>query len=292
MRTIAVLFTCFNRKDKTLNALKSVFNAHNLVKDTIAIKVYLTDDGSTDGTGDAVRKNYPEVNVLQGNGQLYWAGGMRNSWKAASTKPYDAYLLLNDDTEVFDTLFKELLETHSHCVNTYQQGGLYVGPTIDSLSQNISYGGYVFTNKFLAQYQRVIPNKKYPQECELGNANILLAHKDAVQKIGMLSEGYTHGMADFDYTLKAKKSKVPVLITANVLGSCTNDHTNPYLTFHQLSLKERIKKLYHPLGLDFKSQLNYMKRNFLYRLPFVYIAGWLKVLFPKFYFNKMYKNRF
>ena len=291
MRTIAVLFTCFNRKDKTLSALKSVFDAHNLVKDTITIKVYLTDDGSTDGTGDAVRSIYPEVNVLQGNGQLYWAGGMRNSWKAALTNQYDAYLLLNDDTDVNNTLFEELVKTHTYCINTYQQGGLYIGSTIDELTQNLSYGGYVFTNKFLAKYKKVIPNEKHPQECELGNANILLAHKDAVEKIGMLSEGYAHGMADFDYTLKAKKSKVPVLITTNVLGTCTNDHTNPYLTFHQLPLKERIKKLYHPVGLDFKSQLNYMKRNFLYRLPFVYIAGWLKVLFPKFYFNKMYKNR-
>ena len=291
MQHIAVLLTCFNRKIKTLDALNSLFTAYNLVKESITLDVYLTDDGSTDGTGEAVRKNYPQVNVLKGNGELYWAGGMRNSWNAALKGHFDAYLLLNDDTETYITLFQELMSTHSYCMETYGQGGIYVGSTLDGITNKISYGGSVFTNKFLARYIRIVPNGKSPQPCELGNANIMLVHKDAVAKIGILSKGFYHGLADFDYTLKAKKANIPVLITANVLGICTNDHSDPYKTFHRLPLKERIKKLYNPAGLDFRSNLQYMKRNFCYRLPLVFLTGWLKVFFPKFYYNKMYNNR-
>jgi len=291
MQRIAVLLTCFNRKDKTLSALQAVYESKLSSNSLFDLTVYLTDDGSTDGTGEAVKEAYPETKVLQGNGELYWAGGMRNSWNAALKGAYDGYLLLNDDTEPYDFFLQELIETHHYCVEKQQKAGVYVGTTIDKDTKKISYGGSVFTNRLLAKYIRVIPNKETPQECELGNANILFVPKEVVEKIGILSEGFVHGMADFDYTLKARKAKIPVLITPNILGICTNDHTNPYLTFHQLSFKERVKKLYHPVGLDFKSQLHYMKRNFLYRLPLVYVAGWLKVIFPKFYFNRLYKNR-
>lgn len=291
MQRIAILLTCFNRKEKTLEALDYMYKAYDSIKDSIALTVYLTDDGSSDGTGDAVREKYPEIKVLQGNGHLYWAGGMRNSWNEALKNNYDAYLLLNDDTVTYSSVFKELLKTHEYCLKKYNQSGIYVGSTIDGKTGKLTYGGSVLTNKFLAQSVRLVPNKKTPQECELGNANIMLVTKNVVDKIGILHEKFAHGLADFDYTLMAKKKNLPVLITSNVLGECTFDHSDPYETLHLLPFKKRKRKLYHPTGLDFKSNLQYMKRNFIFRLPLVFIAGWVKILFPKFYFNKLYKTR-
>ena len=245
----------------------------------------------SDGTTEAVRKNYPKVNVLQGTGELYWAGGMRNSWNAALKGNYDGYLLLNDDTEIYTNALEELLTTHNFSVKSFDLGGIYVGTTKDKESNKLTYGGNVLTNRFLAKYKRVIPNDKIPQECELGNANIMLVSKEVIDKIGILTKGFAHGLADFDYTLKAKKNKIPVLITPSVLGICTYDHTNPYITFHELTFKERLKKLYSPIGLDFKSNILYMSRNFPIRLPFVLILGYFKVLFPKFYFKYFVKKR-
>ena len=290
MQRIAVLFTCFNRREKTLNALKCLYQAHNQVVNSVKISIFLTDDGSTDGTGDAIKEKFPEVKVLQGNGNLYWAGGMRKSWGEAIKGAYDAYLLLNDDTDVYETLFKELLLTHDYSLDTYGRAGIYIGSTIDKKTNKISYGGSVFTNKFRAHYTKVIPNGR-PQKCELGNANIMLVCKKVVEQIGILSDKFIHGLADLDYTLKAVKNDIPVLITPHFLGECYNDHKNPYDTIDTLSIRERVKLLYNPVGLDFKSNIQYMKRNFPYRLPFVYLAGYLKVLFPKFYVKKLYKNR-
>lgn len=287
MQSIAVLLTCFNRKDKTLSALKCLYQAYESVAESISLAIYLTDDGSTDGTSEAVKESYPEANILPGTGELFWAGGMRNSWNAALNKDYDGYLLLNDDTDVIENLFVELLETDKYCSKKYGQTGIYVGSTQHAVTKKISYGGSVFTNRFLARYIKLKPNKTSPQECELGNANIMLVHEDVVQKIGILSDKYIHGLADFDYTLMAVKNKIPVLITPNFLGVCNNDNFNPYSNFHELKLSERIKTLYHPIGLDFKSNLQYMKRNFPFRLPFVFLAGWFKVIFPR-----LYKLRF
>ncbi len=284
MQKIAVLLTCFNRKEKTLQSLSSLYAAVKAYPGDLDIQVFLTDDGSSDGTGDAVRANYPEIKVLQGTGSLYWAGGMRNSWNAArEAGGFDGYFLLNDDTNVYDSLWTELFNTHQYCLKNYKRPGVYVGSTIDKVTREISYGGNVFTNRLTARYKRLIPNGETPQMCELGNANIMLVPNTVVQEIGILSEGFIHGMADYDYTLLARKNKIPVLTAPNYLGECTNDDRNPYPNYHSLSLKQRIKFLYSPTGLDFKSNMQYMKRNFPLRVPFVFLAAWFKVLFPRLY---------
>lgn len=289
MRKIAVLLTCFNRKEKTMEALEYMYNAFNSIENSISINVYLTDDGSTDGTGDAVRLKYPEIKVLPGNGHLYWAGGMRNSWNEALKNKYDAYLLLNDDTFTYDILFKELFETHNYCIETFGKTGIYIGSNINPKTKKLSYGGSVFTNKFLGKYVKLVPNNNTPQKCELGNANIMLVTKEVIEKIGILNSGFVHGLADFDYTMMAVKNKIPVLITPNYLGECLNENRNPYVDFHDLNLKKRIQVLKSPVGLDFKSNLLYNRRNFPFRYPIVFVVGWLKVLLPKVYSSLRFK---
>ena len=86
----AILITCFNRKDKTLSCLKSVY-AQAEVKD-LSLTIYLVDDGSSDGTSNAVSSAYPEVNVLFGDGNLYWNGGMNLAWRTAIKECFDYYI--------------------------------------------------------------------------------------------------------------------------------------------------------------------------------------------------------
>ena len=58
---IAVLLTCYNRKDKTLACLKS------LSKNSSSVIVYITDDASTDGTSLAIRQYYSEDTSFERN---------------------------------------------------------------------------------------------------------------------------------------------------------------------------------------------------------------------------------
>ena len=93
----AVLITCFNRADKTLECLRHLYSSS--LPDDCAFDVWLNDDGCTDGTGTRVKTEFPAVNVIKGSGHDYWCGGMRRAWNAASEVcDYDGYLWLNDDT--------------------------------------------------------------------------------------------------------------------------------------------------------------------------------------------------
>lgn len=210
---IAALLTCFNRKDKTLSCLTSLYQAletyNSKVEDNINLSVYLTDDGCTDGTGDAVRCNFSDkdITILQGAGNLYWAGGMRFAWNEALKKhnEWAFYLLLNDDTDLLENLFEELLNTHKYCIDNYKQAGVYSGITSSKSDHNkMTYGGDVWKNKFLGTSVRLKPNGK-PQMCDITNVNILLVSKKVVDKIGIFWDGYIHGRADNDYLNTAKK---------------------------------------------------------------------------------------
>lgn len=290
MSKLAVLLTCFNRKDKTIASLTALYKAYNELSHGWEMSIYLTDDGSTDGTSEAVSKNFPNVKILKGDGNLFWAGGMRNSWSEALKGKYDAFLLLNDDTYVYPHLFDAVLKTHEFSNSKYGMGGIYVGSTVDAKTKKISYGGSIFKNRFLAKMKRLEP-KCEPIPCELGNANILWVSKNVVDKIGMLADGYVHGMADYDYTLRATKKELPVLIMPGTVGECVNDHSDPYLRFMKLSLKDRYKMLHNPIGFDFVSQTYHMKKHFPIRLPIFLLTGYLKVLCPKLYYQLLYKNR-
>lgn len=281
---IAVLLTCHNRKDKTTSCLKHLFEAYETVQNNIKISVYLTDDGSSDGTSETVKEMYPEVIAFKGNGNLFWAGGMRSSWKEAIKFEYDGYLLLNDDTNVTEYLFREIFKAHEFSISKYGFGGIYIGSTKDIKTNESTYGGAIFTNRFLFKYELLTPQKNI-QNCDLGNANIMFVSKDAYKKIGMLSNKYIHGVADYDYTLTAKKHNVPVLITPNYCGFCCKNDKNINKHLFEFKLKERIKYLYDPTGLAFNDNLIFMKSFFPYRLPFVFIAAWFKVLFPKIYIS-------
>ena len=291
MIRFAALFTCFNRREKTLEALTNLYTSYKKYGDDFSMEIYLTDDGSNDGTYEAVQQKFPEVKLLKGDGSLYWAGGMRNSWNEALKSNYDAFLLLNDDTNISENLFQQIQYTDTYSKENYAQKGLYIGATWDPIKNEMSYSGSKITNWFLGKSIKVTPNANTPESCDMGNANIMWVSANVVAKIGVLPEGYVHGMADYGYSLKAKKNNFPVLVMPGYNGECHNDHTDAYLKFISLSFKERLKMLKHPIGLDFTSQLNYMKNHFILRFPIVYMMGYFKVLFPNFYYKKLYKTR-
>ena len=114
MKYWAVLLTVFNRKDKTLQCLSQLFD--QLPVEDIQIDVFLTDDGCTDGTAEAVENLFPSVHILEGSGDLFWNRGMLMAWKAAAdARDYDAYLWLNDDTFLYEGTLTSLQRFDKWC---------------------------------------------------------------------------------------------------------------------------------------------------------------------------------
>lgn len=289
MHRIAALLTCHNRKNKTLNCLKSLHKAKNNSGRILDLDIYLTDDGSTDGTSEEVRALFPEVEILPGDGTLFWAEGMRHSWNRALSKGYDAYLLLNDDVDLYPNFLDQLFKCHEFCLTTFGSGGIYIGSTEDKFTSKLTYSGSLILNRFLYTHKRLPPNGSF-QTCDLANANIMFVTAEVVGKIGILSEGYAHGMADYDYTLMARKKGIPVLVAPEYCGHCVNDHKDLYANFSTKTLKQRKAYLNKPTGLAFSSYKRFMRKFFPLRYPLVVFFGWFKLYFPTLYL-KYFRNR-
>ena len=253
---IAVLLTCFNRCQKTLRALDSLYKAAEVFNEKYSMKlnleVFLTDDGCTDNTSSNVKKAFPDKNItiVEADGNAFWAGGMRLAWNKALEyhNRIDFYLLINDDAQFLQTAFDEMFKTHNYALATYKKGGVYTGFIADEKDTNkIIYGAKYHKKAFLSKTYNMMP-KDMPQECMFTNANFLVVDKHVVDEIGKLSIEYKHRDADWDYGIRALKAGFPVLTTYGVCGVSVNDHD---------SYKQEAEKV---LKMNLKDRKQYLNR--------------------------------
>ena len=271
MKQIAVLITCFNRKEKTLACLKDIYAQEK--PEDYTIDIYIVDGGSTDGTPQAIKDSYPNVNLKVCQG-LYWAGGMRAAWEeAVQNKEYDFFWLLNDDTHLYTNCLTECLKADDYATRTYGKQGVYIGSTQDPQTLKLTYGGINQEGKW------IIPDEKHYTECKLGNANIMMVSNSVYKTIGGFCKEYTHGIADYEYTLRAVMLKIPVIVLPTYGGTCENDHKATWLP-QSTPLKKRIAYLYSPKGLAYKEYMIYMKRFYPHQIFKMKCKLWLKTLFP------------
>lgn len=275
MTSIAILITCFNRKDKTLACLKSIYGQQGIEK--YYVETFIVDGGSSDGTIDAVHEQYPQVHIELHDG-LFWAGGMRAAWKMAdSAGKFDYYWLLNDDTALKADCLEQLLKSEEQCQKEYGKAGIIIGATCDN-NGNYTYGGIRLKNKKYSKGVRVKPTDKL-ELVDQANANIVLIPSEVYEKQGGFCEVYTHGLADFDYTLRANQNNIPVVLAPGYLGVCENDHGHSWKSQNS-SLRDRIKFLYSPKGLVYKEYLYYIRTFFPSEYYSAKFKLWMKTLFP------------
>lgn len=201
-QTIAVLLTVFNRKEKTLECLKRLYTQLSL--DKYQVEVYLTNDGCTDGTPEAIASQYPKVHMINGNGNLFWNRGMYTAWQEAAKKNYDFYLWLNDDTFIFPNTLKKLLDYSNEAENN----AVIVSAICSSDKKKTTYGGYDI-NGILS------PNGSL-QDCVTFVGNCVLIPKTIFHAVGNLDWKYRHAIGDLDYGYRVKKQDLIFIYLKNI----------------------------------------------------------------------------
>lgn len=267
---LAVLITVHNRKDRTLLCLENVFREHI---QSYEKKVYLTDDGCTDGTPEEVRKRFPQVTIIHSDGTLFWNRGMRLAWETAAKDNADYYLWLNDDTVLMPDSVTRLLT----CSKQLQDKSIVVGSTYASKeNKTLSYGGRLKThnNPF------VIPDSEHAIECDTFNGNIVLIPRYVFEKVGFNDDFYHHGMGDIDYGIVAGLKGIKSFVAPDFYGYCERNNPIPLFRRKCYSLIERYKLLYSPWGYNPKEDFH-LNRKYrpLWQCVLCFIKLHLNVLF-------------
>ena len=230
---VAVLMTVYNRKNVTQCCLKRLFDSATLHIDRLEIDVYLVDDASTDGTKEMVKSKFPQVNLIEGDGQLFWNRGMRLAWEHAAKGNYHFYLWLNDDTFIYDDALALMLDAYAD-----NDCAIIVGAT-HAFNNNrwTTYGGHDKIGKM------VDPNGSY-QKVSVINGNFVLVSQSVFHKCGLLPFQLHHSGGDNYYSIVARKNNIPCILMPNYVGTC-EDHEKPtpYQDPH-LPIYSRIRHLY------------------------------------------------
>ena len=274
---IAILITSHNRKNITLKCLDNLFSTKNI--NDFDFDIFLVDDGSTDGTSEAIRGQYPKVYIIKGNGDLYWNQGMRLAWQtAAKTKEYDFYLWLNDDTNLNNDALDHIFRCYNESLLLTKKPNIIVGACRNNVnSNNFSYG-------LRDEYGPIIPNGKF-QYGKYMNGNCVLVSSEIFRENGMLSDYYSHSFGDWDYGLRAIENGYSICTTMKYIASCPI-HTSVAPHFDpSISFIERFRHLNSRKGHSVR-ELVYFRRKFWGWRWIIYLFKLIfRVISPNFHFK-------
>ena len=109
MDSVLALFTCFNRKEKTRQAVRGLVEGNP----DISFSFVVVDDGSTDGTAEMLESEDfgARIRVLHGDGTLFYSGGMIMGMEEILSSGQEAeyLLMMNDDVEFYPTCIQKLI---------------------------------------------------------------------------------------------------------------------------------------------------------------------------------------
>lgn len=278
--SIAVLLTCHNRKGKTLSCLTNLVNQVGI--NNIDLQTYLVDDGSTDGTRDAIEQKFPQVNILHGDGTLYWNGGMRFAFSEAMKNNHDYYLWLNDDTLLNSDAVKILLETSKKITYKLGKDVIVTGTIKDSETDEINYGGRIQKSKLQPLTFILLKNNSEPRRCSTFNGNAVLIPKSVVEKIGNISVEFSkqHG-GDFDYGLRAKYAGFESWVAPGIIAECSSNTIDGTIFDKSLSLKDRRIQMKLTKGVPpAKEWMIFTRRHGGFLWPYFWLRTVIRVIFP------------
>lgn len=275
MKKIAILLTCFNRKEKTVACLKNIFGQKSI--EETAVKVFLVDDGSTDGTGDAVRSQFPQVQVIQGSGSLFWNGGMRVAYGEALQAKFDYYLWINDDTMIFEDTLSLALGTAERLKGDGVESFILTGSTKDAQTGETTYGGLKIKKGIHPfKFDLIEPDTELIS-CDTVHGNFTLISASAADHLGNIDPNYTHAFGDFDYGFRAVKASIPCFLLPGYIGTCSENSLDGTWQDKSLSFKERLKRRHSFKGVPFRNWSYFCKAHGGLLWPLWVISPYVKM---------------
>jgi len=222
LASLHIIIPVHNTINQTLGCLKSLHQSTIIDK----CAIYVVDDGSTDGTREKLKENYPEVTVIKGDGTLYWTGAvaLALSELKKTISPESYFCLINNDVrvspETLEVLLKDVkLQGKNACIAPVAYNGLNAEPT------GWGPGTARIFNNFSNQITSSFNTNIFEVDALYGRCSLF--PKSILESVGNYdSKAFPHYHGDTDFCLRAKKKGFRFFISASTcLSVVVNKNT-------------------------------------------------------------------
>jgi GT2 family glycosyltransferase len=246
---VALVMPVHNRRDTTLQGLRSL---SRIDKTGLDVRLYVVDDGSTDGTSDAIRQHYPDTHLIVGDGTLHYAAGTNRGIEAALEWDPDYIATMNDDAVFHEKFLLRMIATARDRPRSIVGGLLLLWNEPHKVFQvgqvwNAWKGGWQIPEDWTAFS---VPASAFEVECIVGNC--VLFPTEAIRECGLMDEKrFPHGWGDAQWLMRMRKAGWNLFIEPKAYVWC-EPNTNP-TPLHKLKPSEILRILFvnkrHPLNL-------------------------------------------
>lgn len=255
MKNVTVIFTCFNRKEKTITCIRTLTE----LNPNIRFQFIIVDDASTDGTVEAINSLKINTVIIKGSGSLYWCGGMRAGIAEylKSDPPNNDYcLLVNDDVKFKDRSIEAMFDRLDD-----RNDVVVVGATCNE--QGVFTYGLRCKEKW---YKRNIIKSIEPSKTEIigetCNANCILIPNVILKKVGNMDSAYTHSLGDYDFGFDITRHGYKLISSEDYVGYCSGNPVKGTWLDNHLSRKERLQKKESPKGNPAREWWHFLYKNY------------------------------
>jgi len=273
---VYIVIPVHNRKDVTLECLKKLDENGDIRR----YHVVVVDDGSTDGTEKAVEELYPEVEILMGDGNLWWTGAMVKGMKYGCAKGAGFFVWLNDDCIPEPDALPGMVKFLKAHPDTLIAPACYAQEANDVMLQENGFKG---RRSFCAKPGEVIEADGFSGWCVGMPAKVC-------EKIGFPdAEKFPHYWGDTVYTLQATHAGFRACLVGDIKAKLTGEvreqldlrgyflpGQNPVAALGRLFLAKRspyyLKSLFHYMVERYGIVIG--PGFFLYKL-FLFTGQWL-----------------
>ncbi|MFL6373046.1 MAG: glycosyltransferase family 2 protein [Pyrinomonadaceae bacterium] len=256
-RSVVIITPVRNRRDITLQCLRSL---ERIDSTGLLLQRIVVDDGSMDGTSDAVREYFPDAEVISGSGDLWCSGAVNVGIEHTLAKAPDYILIINDDT-VFDSCFLQQMVATAEANPKSVIGALLllwdephrvfqVAPRWETW-----YGGW--RHKF-EQTVWTVPEEPFEVELIAGNCTLFPAA--AFHEAGLFATRWLPHFGDAEFTPRLKKRGWRLLIEPRARVFNQPNEVPPKLS------KMRLRELYDVMWRRYNHPHNFRNRFMMYWL--------------------------
>ena len=201
---VSIIILNWNGKNNTLECLESVKEI-----DYSNFEVIVVDNGSTDGSPTEIRRQYPEITVLETGKNLGYAEGNNVGIRYAIAQRADFVFLLNNDAIVDSQILNSFLEA----TQLYPDAGIFGGKVYDYGEPNkIQFAGAIWDEKtcyFLHMGEGEIDDGKTFEsyrEVDFAIGCVLFFRKELIEKVGYLEPKFFLNYEETDWCFRSRRS--------------------------------------------------------------------------------------